>query len=125
MGMRVPLARMLITTFPSELQKLSANVDYVEYNTLGATTTDHIVGSTNDVDNQVWIAKDMLPRRIVITYKNAPDQPQFRADFSDWNLAPKISDDTFIFTPPKGAEKIPTLLPATESAVTNKTQGGA
>ena len=125
MGMRVPLARMLLSTLPSELQKLSTNVDYVEHNILGIAPADHIVGQTKDIDYQVWIAKDMLPGRIVITYKDAPKQPQFRGDFSDWNLAPKISDDTFIFTPPKGAEKIPTLLPATESDITNKTHGGA
>ena len=124
MGMRVPLARMLTTTFPSEFQKMSTSVDYVERNTLGETPTDHIAGQTKDIDYQIWITKDNLPERLVITYKNAPGQPQFRAQFSDWNLAPKISDETFIFTPPKGAEKIPTLLPATESGVTNKTQGG-
>ncbi|MEA3547638.1 MAG: DUF2092 domain-containing protein [Thermodesulfobacteriota bacterium] len=125
MGMRVPLARMLTTTFPSEFQKMTTSVDYVEHNTLGATPTDHIAGQTEDIDFQVWITKDNLPERIVITYKNSPGQPQFQAQFSDWNLAPKISDDTFIFTPPKGAEKIPTLLPATESGVMNKTQGGS
>ncbi len=124
MGMRVPLARMLTTTFPSEFQKLTTNVDYVEHNTLGTKPTDHIAGQTKDIDYQVWITKDNLPERIVITYKNAPGQPQFRAQFSDWNLAPKILNDTFIFTPPKDAEKIPTLLPATELNVPNKTQGG-
>ncbi|MCD6272764.1 MAG: DUF2092 domain-containing protein [Deltaproteobacteria bacterium] len=124
MGIRVPLARMLLSTFPSEIQKLSTNIDYVEHNILGTAPTDHIVGQTKDIDYQVWVAKDMLPRRIVITYKKAPKQPQFRGDFSDWNSAPKISDDAFIFTPPKGAEKIPTFLPATESDITNKTHGG-
>ncbi len=125
LGMRVPLARMLVTTFPQELKKLSTDVVYVERNTLGATPTDHIAGRGKGVDFQVWIAKDNLPARIVLTYKNAPGQPQFRAEFSDWNLAPKVSDATFAFKPPKGAEKIPTLLPATQSKVMGKTKGGA
>jgi hypothetical protein len=32
--------------------------------------------------------------------------PEFRAQFSDWNLAPKIQDSQFAFTPPEGARKI-------------------
>ena len=124
LGMRVPLARMLLTTFPQIIQKLTTEVDYVEYNSLG-TPTDHIAGQSRDVDYQVWIAEDSLPRRIILTYKNAPGQPQFWAEFSDWNLAPKVSASSFTYTPPKGAEKIPTLLPAAKSGAMNKTQGGA
>jgi len=125
MGIRVPLARLLTTTFPAELEKLTVDVDYVEHNTLGATPTDHIAGQSEDVDFQVWIAADLLPRRIVMTYKNAPGQPQFWAEFSDWNLKPKTSAETFVFTPPKGAEKILSLLPAIKAEAASKTQGGS
>jgi hypothetical protein len=125
MGVRVPLARLLTTTFPAELEKLTVDVDYVEHNTLGATPTDHIAGQSEDIDFQVWIAADLLPRRIVMTYKNAPGQPQFWAEFSDWNLKPKTSAETFVFTPPKGAEKILSLLPAIKAEAASKTQGGS
>lgn len=126
MGIRVPLARLLTTTFPAYLQKMTTgDVDYVEYNTLGATPTDHIVGQLEDVDYQVWIAEDLLPRRIVMTYKYAPGEPQFWAEFSDWNLKPKISAKTFAFKPPKGAEKIQSMLPVIESEAKSKTQGGS
>jgi hypothetical protein len=125
MGVRVPLARLLTTTFPAELEKLTVDVDYVEHNTLGATPTDHIAGQSKDVDFQIWIAADLLPRRIVMTYKNAPGQPQFWAEFSDWNLKPKISAETFVFTSPKGAEKILSLLPAIKAEAASKTQGGS
>ena len=124
MGMRVPLSRMLLTSFPREIEKLSSNVEYVEQDSLGETPTDHLVGQTQEVDYQVWIANDNLPRRIILTYKNAPGQPQFWAEFSDWNMAPKISDAAFVFTPPKGAEKIPTLLPAPKPDAMNKKSGG-
>ena len=125
MGIRVPLARLLITTFPAELEKLTVDVDYVEHNTLGKTPTDHIAGQSEDVDYQVWIAEDSLPRRIVMTYKNAPGQPQFWAEFSDWNLKPELSAEDFVFTPPKGAEKILSLLPAIKAEAASKTQGGS
>lgn len=125
MGVRFPLARMLVTTFPAELQKLSGDVDYVEQNTLGAVPTAHIADSTEGLDYQVWIAKDSLPRRIKLTYKNEPGQPQFWAEFTDWNLKPKVSDATFTFTPPKGAEKIQSIVPAAGTKSMSKAKGGA
>lgn len=125
MGIRVPLARILLTTFPADLKRLTGSLDYVEYNTLGATPTDHIAGQTATVDYQIWIAEDLLPRRIVMTYKNAPGQPQFWAEFTDWNLAPEISAKTFLFTPPKGAEKISTFLPTIKMEAATKAQGGS
>jgi len=115
LGMRIPLARMLVTTFPQEIESLSSNIDYIEQNTLGKIATDHISGQTNDVDYQVWISEKKLPQRILITYKNALGQPQFQAVFSDWDLTTNIPDSDFNFTPPKNAEKIPRLLPASET----------
>ena len=125
LGIRVPLARMLTSTLPHELQKLSTTVDYVERNILGAMPTDHIAAQTKNVDYQVWIRKDMLPTRMILTYKNEPGQPQFQAVFSSWNLTSGINDSTFTFTPAKGAERIPTLLPAPRQDGMNKRQGDA
>ena len=123
LGIRIPLARMLLTTLPEELRKLNFVAQYVERDVLTSPPTDHIVASSADVDCQVWIAGDKLPRRIVLTYKNEPGQPQFRADFSKWNLAPGISETTFSFTPPEGAERIPALLPGPLSGGKNEKGG--
>jgi hypothetical protein len=112
LGIRVPLARMLVTTLPEEFKKLNTSVQYVERNTLDKTPTDHIAARTQSIDYQIWIADDELPRRIVITYINDPGKPQFQASFSDWNLSPATSAADFSYTPPKGAEKIRTLVPA-------------
>jgi len=125
LGMRVPLARLLMTSLPQELEKLSTNVEYVEQDMLGAAPTDHLAGQLNNVDYQVWIANDNLLKRITLTYKNEPGQPQFWAEFSNWNMTPTVSDTAFVFTPPKGAEKILTLLPAPKPGAMDKTPGGA
>ena len=125
LGMRVPLARMLVTTFPQEIESISSNIDYIEQNTLGEIPTDHISGQTNDVDYQIWISEAGLPQRIVMTYKNAPGQPQFQAVFSDWDLTTNISDSDFNFTPPKDAEKIPRLLPTSQATESNDAKGEA
>jgi hypothetical protein len=60
------------------------------------------------VDFQVWVAdgEQPLPQRVVITYRKSPGQPQFRAQFSDWNLAPAIGESTFAAAVPAGAQKV-------------------
>src|SRR6266403_2857419 len=106
---RVPLAMMLLSTLPSELDNRVASADYVEKTTISDVPCDHLaVRTAGGVDFHVWIAQgdQPLPRRIVITYKDETGQPQFWADLSDWNLAPEISNALFTFTPPNGAERI-------------------
>jgi len=125
MGVRIPLARMLTKTFPATLKRMGVTVDYVERNRLDRMVTDHIAGQLKDVDFQIWMTKDLLPKRIIITYKKAPGQPQFWADYSEWDLAPKTSAETFIFTPPEGAERIDSLLPLIESEAMDRKSGGS
>lgn len=125
MGIRIPLARMLVTTLPRELEQMLVKAEYVEKNTLGKLPLDHIAVRSNEVDLQVWIGADKLPRRIVLTYKNEPGEPQFRAEFTNWNMTPQIGPKTFVFTPPKDAEKIPTLMPMIQSNTQKNEKGGA
>ena len=106
---RVPLAMMLLSTLPSEIDRRVVSADYVEKTTILDVPCDHLAVRTGQgVDFQVWVAQgeQPLPRRIVITYISETGQPQFWADLSDWNLAPEISDALFAFTPPNGAERI-------------------
>jgi hypothetical protein len=67
-------------------------------------------GDTADL--QLWIARtgDPLPQRLVITYRLAEGQPQFAANFRDWNLAPDVPDSAFTFTAAEGAQEIPFLV---------------
>ncbi len=109
---RVPLARMLVSTFPSDLKRLCKEADFVERDVVVAdVSTNHYVGRTEDVDFQVWIADDDLPRRLIITYKKEDGQPQFWADFKKWDINPKFSKREFVFKPQRDMEKIPILIP--------------
>jgi hypothetical protein len=106
--MRLPLAALLLSRFPAEIESRTQSLDYVEKTVIEGISTHHLAGRTETVDYQVWIAEGAqpLPLRIVLTYKNAEGQPEFRAQFSDWNLAPKVQDAQFAFTPPEGTRKI-------------------
>ncbi|MGH8767786.1 MAG: DUF2092 domain-containing protein, partial [Burkholderiales bacterium] len=106
--MRLPLAVLLLSRFPEELERRTQSLDYVEKTEFHGAPAHHLAGRTETVDYQVWIAAGTqpLPLRAVLTYKNAEGQPQYRAQFSDWNLTPEVQDSQFVFTPSEGARKI-------------------
>ena len=106
--MRLPLALILLSRAPSELERRTQSIDYVERTLMDGKPVHHLAGRMATVDYQFWIAEgpEPLPLRAVLTYKNAKGDPQFRAQFSNWNLAPEIRDAQFAFTPSQGARKI-------------------
>ncbi|MGZ8157688.1 MAG: DUF2092 domain-containing protein [Methylobacter sp.] len=106
--MRLPLAALLLSRFPAEIESRTRSLDYVEKTSIHGVPCHHLAGRTDTVDYQVWIQEGAqpLPLRVVLTYKLAEGQPQFRAQFSDWNLTPDVSDAEFAFTPPEGSRKI-------------------
>ena len=109
---RVPLALLLVTSLPADLERRVESLAYVEQHRLADTPTDHLAGRTADIDFQVWIPREgePLPRRIVITYKREEGQPQFWALFSDWKLSPELPASQFAFVAPEGAERIPFVV---------------
>lgn len=129
LGMRLPLAMMLVSELPAELKARVRSVDYVEKTSIFGAAAHHLAVRADTVDFQVWVADGdkPLPQRVVITYKRDKGQPQFWAQFSDWNLAPAITDSTFSAKPPAGAVKIAfvTQLPAKSAARKPAAEKGA
>jgi len=113
LGMRFPLKELLAERLPQEIQGLVTSATYVGTAYLGGKAYDQIAARGTDADYQVWIPQegDPLPARIVITYRDEPGSPQFRATFRDWNLAPTFTAKTFRFTPPAGAEEVAVIVP--------------
>jgi hypothetical protein len=124
--LRLPLAMLLLTTLPAELEQRVTAFDYVEFDTITTPPSHHVAARSDAVDFQVWVAAegDPLPQQIIITYKLEEGQPQFWAEFKNWNLAPSISPSLFVFTPPQGAEKIPFLVDVRESMGAVQKKGG-
>lgn len=108
LGMRLPLAMLLTSRLPAELDRRTQTLDYVEKTVIDGTPTHHLAGRTETVDYQAWIAEGAqpLPLRIVLIYKNEEGHPAFRAQLSDWNLMPEVKDSQFTFIPPEGSRKI-------------------
>jgi hypothetical protein len=76
---------------------------------VGGTVCEHYAYRTADVDYQLWIEEGQpdgpLPRRLVITSKKEPTQPEYTAVLA-WDVSPTVYGTSFKFTPPEGTTKI-------------------
>ena len=129
LGMRMPLAVLFLSRAASALERRVRAVEYVERTGILGAPAHHVIGRTDTVNFQVWIrdGEQPLPLRIVLTYPGTPGQPEFRAQFSAWNLAPETADALFTFTPPANSSRIPFLaaLPQAAKAGAGSTKKGA
>jgi hypothetical protein len=109
--LRLPLAMLFVSKLPMVLERRVLSADAVEQDTIMDVPCTHLAVRAQEVDFQIWIPTqgDPLPRRVVITYKKAEGQPQFWANFSEWNLSPNPADGFFAFSPPDGVNRIPFL----------------
>jgi hypothetical protein len=108
LDMRLPLAELLNSNLPKMLPERVREAAYVEKSSIAGVPCDHVALRGDQTDLQLWIAQGdkPLPQRAVITYKREDGRPQFWANFTEWNFAPKVTDSLFVFTPPKDAAKI-------------------
>jgi hypothetical protein len=120
--MRLPLAMLWVTTLPSEFEKRVAGADIVETASVQGTPCAHVAGRGETVDFQLWLPTtgDHLPRRIILTYKNEEGQPQYWANFLDWNLAPNPPATLFPLDIPKEAQRIEFLSRVVKTAEPSK-----
>jgi hypothetical protein len=81
---------------------------------VGSATIDgvpcrHLVFSQPPgIELELWLeANDQsLPRRLIVTYRSLPGEPNFVAEFSDWSFTAHPPDSEFQFEPPEGAEQL-------------------
>ncbi len=112
-GITIPMSNLFASDPCADMlanvtQTIFAGIDMVN-----RQPTYHILMLGQDRDFQIWVTQDKQPllKKALITYKNLPESPQYTAIFSNWNFNPKISPNSFVFKPPKNANKIE-VLPA-------------
>ena len=86
---------------------------------------DHLHLRNDMTDAQVWITKGNNPllHRLVIIYRHENGQPEFRADFHDWNFSTEAPDSLFTFTPAEGAARIEFVTGMDPNAGKNQERG--
>jgi hypothetical protein len=77
---------------------------------MNAASCYHLGYSSSVVNWQLWINETTaLPCRLEMTYKKKSHQPFYRITFSNWNLSPKIKEDSFASRIPEDYSRIPIL----------------
>jgi hypothetical protein len=73
---------------------------------------------------KLWVEKSdrALPSRLIVTYRALPGEPNFIAEFSDWNFDIHPSDTDFAFQPP--ADAVQVQLKAPTASAPAKAKGG-
>ncbi|MBL8880494.1 MAG: DUF2092 domain-containing protein [Phycisphaerales bacterium] len=90
---------------------LSADVKigrYVGMHQVGDTKCHHLAFSQDQVDWQIWIedGDQPWPRKLVVTYKNAPMVPQDVILFRDWKSGAPFTDKDFAVSLPADATRV-------------------
>ncbi|HJU11776.1 MAG TPA: DUF2092 domain-containing protein [Candidatus Binataceae bacterium] len=77
---------------------------YISVNDADGVDCDHLGFIQQDADWQLWVdhTGKPLPRKIVITYKKLPSQPQWSATFSNWRFNQNLPASLFQAKIPKG-----------------------
>lgn len=104
-----PLADLM---YSDPYQRVRGNIQYgfdLGSNEVNGRSCRTFAFVDKDVDWQIWIdaGPQLIPCKLVITYRSLPSQPQFSAIFSDWDFAPRIAAPVFTATLPGGVQKIP------------------
>jgi hypothetical protein len=76
--------------------------------TVGGEVLDHLSFETTGVDWQLWLERGdrPLPRRLVVTFVNAPGEPEHLTVIKEWRLDPAVEGGTFRFDPPADWRRI-------------------
>jgi hypothetical protein len=103
-----PGAEVLYSNAAERMLKVTTSGFVVGPSVVGGVKSTHLAFRGAEVDWQIWIEEGgrPLPRKFVLTSKQVKGEPQFTVLVRSWDLAPKLTDQMFTFTPPKGAKKI-------------------
>ena len=60
------------------------------------------------IDLELWVENNdaAIPHRLIVTYRLLPGQPEFIAEFANWDAAVPPSEAEFTFQPPADATKV-------------------
>lgn len=106
-SLELPLWSILSTQFRGKFVETAEKSAYLGLTRVGGELAHHIAMSNYDEDWQIWIAADPDSPRILMLVGTDPytqGWPQYRVYFSEWDFAPVIGEDAFVFEPGEDTE---------------------
>lgn len=111
----VPIADLLYGNLYGRIEDHLLSGVYLGERTVGGEVLDHLSFETTGVDWQLWLERGdrPLPRRLVVTFVNAPAEPEYLTVITAWKLDPALEGEVFSFDPPADWRRveIPKLSP--------------
>ena len=106
--LKAPVSGLVSSNFFDDAMQNLKRAYYLGVSRLTGEDCDHLLLSNDFTDFQLWVTRTPTPvlQRVVITYREEPGQPQFRAHFMDWNLDPEIAPEDLNFVPPEDAARV-------------------
>src|SRR5215831_13171424 len=113
-----PGTDLLYTNAAEKMLKASSSGSVVGPSVVAGVKSTHLAFRAAEVDWQVWIedGDKPLPRKFILTSKQVKGEPAFTVVMGSWDLTPKLTNQEFVFTLPKGAKKIEFLMLTAEAA---------
>jgi hypothetical protein len=139
LGLEAPASDLLYSDPYRALMEDVVSATYVGTADIDGAPCYQLAFRGHDVDWQIWIEQGprSLPRRYLIVSKSQPGAPEFSVTLRSWVVGPAFPDDTFVFRPQLGAERIDflgmraaaaaaqTTTKTTKTTTTRTTTGGA
>lgn len=107
-GLSLPAADFLSDDVYKSLTDGCTAIDYIGQGYVDEDPCHHLAFEKDEIDWQLWITmgKDPRPRKLLITYKNRPGEPQYALRVLKRETPGKIKPSTFEADLPKDSTKI-------------------
>ena len=104
-GLHVPLVDIVSGLRRDDLLTRVRSGLYVGTDMVAGKECHHLLFRQPVADWQIWIeaGEPALPRRILMSYNDVPEQPTYRATIAEWDTAPRFDDSTWL---PRLAEDV-------------------
>lgn len=112
-AIQMPTADLLYSSPYDALITPDSKGGWVDVQTIANAESDHLAYQQPAVDWELWLNQQHLPRRVKFVYKTAPGQPSVTVSYSDVDLSPQVTDDTFVAKIPDGYNRIKIMRHAT------------
>jgi hypothetical protein len=108
-----PLADLLYSDL-GHLEEHAIEADVVGDSILDGQPCVHLAFRGETIDWQIWVEQSGTPfiRKVALSYREAPGNPQYVALINDWETPGKYSDKVFKFAAPKDSQWIKVLMSA-------------
>ncbi len=96
--MALPMGDLFYSSAAKALLSDTTTGGYVGRENVGGTPSYHLSFQDKGVDWEIWLPTEgePLPRRLKVVQKARTGQPMVDLTFTEWNLAPQITDATFV-----------------------------